>query len=145
MMGFPEFGGDGIKILFFSRGRGRGHAIPDMEIGRELAALDAAAQVRFVSYATGADTFEAHGIAHIDLCLPERNPINETIVAAGKVIGWLNPDLVVSHEEFMGLPAAKIFSKPAILITDWFAESEGYAMSSLRLAEKIIFLDSPGI
>lgn len=83
----PGFEGGGRKILFLTRGRGRGHAIADIEIARQMAAIEPDVQIRFVSYATGADTFEAHGVPHIDLGLPERNPINETIVLAGKLIG----------------------------------------------------------
>ena len=45
-----------ISTLFFSRGRGRGHAIPDLEIVRELAQITDAITVQFVSYATGAAT-----------------------------------------------------------------------------------------
>jgi hypothetical protein len=126
-------------ILFFSRGRGRGHALADIEIAHAIQARSPETDVRFVSYATGAETFAAHGVSHIDLGLPERNPINETIVLAGKLIGGLNPDIVLAHEEFMALPAAKIFDKPTVLITDWFAESEKFAMGSLRLADRILF------
>lgn len=144
-MPFPEFDDGGLKILFFSRGRGRGHAIPDIEIVRHLQQLDPTAQVRLVSYATGGETFQAHSIPYIDLGLPERNTINETIIAAAKLTGWLNPDLVVAHEEFMALPAAKIFDKPTIFLTDWFSENEKYAMASLRLADTILFLDESGI
>ena len=144
-MPFPEFDNGGLRILFFSRGRGRGHAIPDIEIARHLQQLDPAAQVRFVSYATGGETFQAHKIPYIDLGFTARNTINETIIAAAKLTGWLNPDIVVAHEEFMALPAAKIFDKPTIFLTDWFLESEKYAMASLRLADSIFFLDQPGI
>ena len=42
------------KILFFSRGRGRGHAIPDMQIAKELERQDSEIEIRFVSYGTGA-------------------------------------------------------------------------------------------
>ncbi len=144
-MPYPEFDNGGLRVLFFSRGRGRGHAIPDIEIIRHLRQLDSTAQVRLVSYATGAETFQAHRIPCIDLGFPERNTINETIIAAAKLTGWLNPDLVVAHEEFMALPAAKIFDKATIFITDWFSENEKYAMPSLRLADTIVFLDEPGI
>jgi UDP-N-acetylglucosamine:LPS N-acetylglucosamine transferase len=141
----PGFEEGGRKILFFTRGRGRGHAIADMEIARHLAAIEPGVQIRFVSYAAGAETFAAYRVPHIDLGLPERNPINETIVLAGKLIGNFDPDLVVAHEEFMALPGAKIFGKPAVMITDWFAQTEQFAMGSLQLADRIMFLDEPGI
>jgi len=144
-MAFPEFDADRKKILFFTRGRGRGHAIPDMEIARELEKLSADVQIRFVSYGTGAKTFEAHDVRHIDLGLPDLNPINETLVLAGKLIGWLDPDLVVAHEEFPAMPMAKIFDKPTVMITDWFTDPEKYSMGALRFADRIVFLDEPGI
>lgn len=144
-MKFPGFGDNKQKILFFTRGRGRGHAIPDMEIARKLEALSHDVEVRFVSYGTGASTFEAHGVPHIDLGLPDRNPTNETIVRAGKLIGWLDPDLVVAHEEFAALPVAKIFDKPTALITDWFTDPAKYSMSTLAFADRILFLDEQGV
>ena len=144
-MEFPGFQAGHRKILFFSRGRGRGHAIPDMQIARAIAQQSNDVNVCFVSYGTGAATLLAHGVSHLDLQLPDHNPINETIVRAGRVIGSLNPDLVVAHEEFSALPAAKIFSKPTILITDWFTDPGALSMGSLRLADRILFLDAPGI
>jgi lipid A disaccharide synthetase len=44
----------------------------------------------------------------------------------------------------MALPAAKIFDKPTVLITDWFVEPEKYSMTTLRFADRILFLDEPG-
>src|SRR5271156_2508565 len=107
-MAFPEFQSEKKKILFFSRGRGRGHAIPDREIIRSLSTLREDIEVRIVSYGAGAATFEQLGMQLIDLKLPEAGSIADMSVLAGKLIGWLNPDLVVSHEEFAALPAAKI-------------------------------------
>ncbi|MBI2690021.1 MAG: hypothetical protein HYX27_27260 [Acidobacteria bacterium] len=144
-MEFPGFHPEHRKILFFSRGRGRGHVIPDMQIAQEIARLRTDVDVCFVSYGTGAATLRCHGVSHIDLGLPDQNRINDTIVLAGRLIGSLNPDLVVAHEEFSALPPAKIFDKPAILITDWFTEPDALSMGSLRFADRILFLDSPGI
>src|SRR5712691_3677218 len=98
-MPFPEFEREKKKVLFFSRGRGRGHAIPDVEIIRALGAVRPDAEVRIVSYGTGCATFTDLGFPVVDLGLPDTSPIAETSVLAGRLIGWLNPDLVVSHEE----------------------------------------------
>jgi predicted glycosyltransferase len=143
-LAFPEFAADGRKILFFTRGRGRGHAVPDLAIAAELERLDPSAQVHFVSYATGAETFQAHNVPCIDLCLPEANPSHETLVLAAKLIGWLNPDLVVAHEEFMAMPAARIFDKPTVMLTDWFSDPARDSMTALRMAGRVLFLDEPG-
>src|SRR6187399_2767643 len=107
-MAFPEFEAGKKRILFFSRGRGRGHAIQDIGIVRALEAMRPDLEVRFVSYGTGAETFRAFDISLIDLDLPDYGGVVDTSVLAGKLIGWLQPDLVVSHEEFPAIPAAKI-------------------------------------
>lgn len=144
-MGFPEFEERAAKVLFFSRGRGRGHAIPDIEIGRALQALRSDAEVRFVSYGTGARTFTELGIPVIDTGLAENGANAEMSALAGRLIRWLNPDLVVSHEEFAAAPVAKIFDKPVLFFTDWFGGGESYAMRSLLFADEIVFLGPPGM
>jgi hypothetical protein len=144
-MPFPEFESDKKKILFFSRGRGRGHAIPDAEIVRSLTAFREDIDVRIASYGAGAATFEQLGMPLIDLGLPEAGSIVEMSVLAGKLIGWLNPDLVVSHEEFAALPAAKIFDRRTVFLTDWLIEQEYYSMAALKFADQILFLGPRGI
>ena len=116
-----------------------------MAIVEELATLRDDVDVRFVSYATSAATLEEHGYDVIDLNLPEANPVLETMVRAAKMIGWLRPQLVVSHEEFGALPAAKIFELPTVMITDWFVEPEKFSMQTLQYADEIVFIDEPGI
>ena len=105
-MSFPEFESGKKRLLFFVRGRGRGHAVPDLAIVDELLARRDDLDVRLVSYATGADAIKQHGRSLIDLPLPESGSIPEMSVIAGKLIGWLKPDLVASHEEFAAIPAA---------------------------------------
>ncbi len=144
-MAFPEFDEGKRKILFFSRGRGRGHAIPDMEIVKELTKAHQDVQVRFVSYGTGARTIEQYGFSLIDVGLPDQAAHTAMTVIAGQLIGSLDPDLVVSHEEFAALPAAKIFSKRTVCITDWFVEPQQLSMGCLGYADKTLFIDEPGI
>jgi UDP-N-acetylglucosamine:LPS N-acetylglucosamine transferase len=133
------------KVLYFSRGRGRGHAVTDIEIGRELSALRKDAQVLFVSYGTGARTFEERGIAVIDLGLPDANGIAVTTVLAGRLIGRLQPDLVVANEEFAALPAARIFGIPTVMITDFFGEPGKFSAESLWFADQVLFIDRKGV
>lgn len=45
-----------MKVLSFSRGRGRGYAIPDVAIREELLDVEPSITLRFVSYGTGAET-----------------------------------------------------------------------------------------
>ena len=144
-MAFPEFDEGRRKVLFFSRGRGRGHAIPDMEIVKEMTKAHEDVNVRFVSYGTGARTIERYGFPLIDVGLPDQASHTAMTVIAGRLIASLDPDLVVSHEEFAVLPAAKIFSKRTICITDWFVEPEQLSMACLGYADKILFIDEPGI
>lgn len=138
-MAFPQFDPSKLKILFFSRGRGRGHAIPDIEIIRALERIEPDAEVRIVSYGAGAATFDEFGFPLIDLGLPETSPIAEMSVLAGKLIGGLRPHLVVSHEEFAAAPAAKIFDVPVTFIIDFFDDPELYSMNTLKFADEILF------
>ncbi len=140
----PEFDPSRIALLFFSRGRGRGHAVPDMAIVDELHRIRDDLDVRFASYATGAATLAHCGRPVIDLGLPERNSVLETLVLAAQLIGSLRPRLVVSHEEFSALPVAKIFDLPSLFITDWFTDPGKFSLQTLLYADEIIFIDDPG-
>src|ERR1700733_12151618 len=63
-----------MKVLFFSRGRGRGHAIPDVAIMREVRRLRPDTTCEIASYSTGARTIESLDERVHDLQLPEENP-----------------------------------------------------------------------
>src|SRR5689334_8615237 len=115
-MAFPGFAPEARKILFFSRGRGRGHAVPDIEIIRALARARPDAEVRIVSYSQGAESFAEFGHPLIDAGLPDTSPIAEMSVIAARLIGGLRPEIVVAHEEFPAAPAAKIFDVPCIFV-----------------------------
>ena len=143
-MAFPEFEPNQRKVLFFCRGRGSGHAIPDIEIANELSRLRPDIEVRFVSYATGAKTLAEFGFPVIDLGLPELNSLLDVIVLATKITGWLQPELVVAHEEFGALPAAQVYETPTIFLTDWFVGADRITMETLRFADQILFIDKEG-
>jgi UDP-N-acetylglucosamine:LPS N-acetylglucosamine transferase len=134
-----------LPILFFSRGRGHGHAVPDMAIADELAKLRNDIDLRFVSYGTGAATFRVHHQPLIDLNLPDANPLWATIVRAGSVIREVRPHLIISHEEFVVLPLTKIFGIPAVFITEWFSEAESLPMQALEYADEILLIENEGI
>ena len=51
---------------------------------------------------------------------------------------------MVSHEEFTGLPTAKIIDRPTVKITDWFVELEKFSMETLQYAGEIVFIDERG-
>jgi UDP-N-acetylglucosamine:LPS N-acetylglucosamine transferase len=136
---FPEFEGGRVKVLFFSRGKGRGHAIPDSGIIRALEQLRPELQFRIVSYALGAKAFTVLGHDVIDVGLPETSPIAEMSVIAGRLIHWLNPDVVITHEEFAAIPASRIFDKPVIAVVEWFMDESMYSMNTLRFCREILF------
>lgn len=52
---------------------------------------------------------------------------------------------MLSHEEFAALPAAKIFAKKAVCITDWFTGPDQLSMACLSYADKVLFIDEPGV
>lgn len=57
-----------------------------------------------------------------------------------RLIGSLQPDLVVSHEEYSALAAAAIFGKRALLLTDFFSDGGSFWMQGQWFAERILFL-----
>lgn len=134
-----------MDILFFSRGRGKGHAIPDAAIMESVRNLDDEIGWQFVSYGTGASTLVELGHSVKDLQLPDDNPFHETLIRAGKVISEFSPGIVVSHEEFSAVLGARIYGIPAIFLTDWFGNENNVIMQTLTYAESVIFLGERGI
>ena len=141
----PQFDPQKKKILFFSRGRGRGHAIPDAQIADEILARRDDIDIQFISYSTGAKTLIELGYKPFDLELPERNPIYETLIMSAQLIGSMEPDLVVSHEEFSAITAARIFGAPTLFITDWFSEVWQPAMQMIKFSDEVVFIDESGV
>ena len=133
------------SILFFSRGRGYGHAIPDLDIARELCALRPDICISFVSYATGATVFRSAGVLFIDLLLREDAPFIEVLLACEKIIKLHKPAIILAHEEFSALVGAVIHGIPSILISAWFPRNGTPAAEAVRYASSIIVIENPGI
>jgi len=133
------------RILFFSRGRGYGHAIPDMAIADQLLGLQGDLDVRFASYGSGAQALHEHGWAVVDLDMPDANRLCPTIVKTGQVMREMQPCTVISHEEFTVLPVAKIFELPTIFITEWFSDPNDDMMQSLSYADQVIVTEDEGV
>ncbi len=140
-----ETGKQREQILFFSRGKGRGHAIPDAAIANELAVLEPTLDVTFVSYSVGAATLKDLGQNVIDLKLAEDNPIWDTLLRITPLLQERRPAFVISHEEFCVPPLSKAFGLPNVFLTDWFANSDSIQMQALKYADRVVFLDEPGI
>lgn len=134
-----------VSVLFFSRGRGRGHAIPDIAILQKLLQKHSNLEVSFASYSTGYKTFLEQKENIIDLRLPERNDFLETLVCAANLIAERRPNIVISHEEFAVAPAARISGVPVLFIVDWFTESSSLPMKCLDHAEAVIFIEKAGV
>jgi UDP:flavonoid glycosyltransferase YjiC (YdhE family) len=133
-----------VEVLFFSRGRGRGHAVPDLAIAEELSRLTDRVAIHFASYATGADTFREAGWPVFDLEMAEVNPYTRTLLRAHALIQYLRPALVIAHEEFAALPAAHLTETPCVLITDWFPPASATTAETIPLADSIVFIGDEG-
>ena len=48
-------------VLFFSRGKGRGHAVPDAAIASDLVGREPDVKITFASYGMGAATLKSLG------------------------------------------------------------------------------------
>ena len=132
-------------MVFFSRGRGRGHAMPDMAIAEELLRLVPGLEIRFASYSGGAETFRSCGYEVVDLHLPDEPPMLPAIIQESRILRLLEPRLVVSHEELAALPAAQAFEIPCLFITDFFQDPSSFFMSAIECAQEIIFIAERGI
>lgn len=133
-----------MNIAFFSRGRGRAHAVPDVSLARHVQKENPEIRFAWISYGTGADTLRRLGCDVVDLRLPERNGFLETQVKVTKVLAQLKPDAVISHEEFPVPVAARAFDIPNLFITDYFLKPRHIWMRSLQYADKILFIDEKG-
>ncbi|HTB79576.1 MAG TPA: hypothetical protein VK717_01685 [Opitutaceae bacterium] len=133
------------KALFFSRGRGHGHAIPDMAIVEEMYTLAQDIEVTFVSYATGAQTFKAANHHVYDLGLPANNRYLATLSKARELIKRLKPDIVIAHEEYAALVAAYEFEIPSIFISAWLPLANTIGAESIAYASSIIIIEEPGV
>lgn len=131
-------------VLFFSRGRGRGHAIPDLAIFEALRPLTPQVEWVFASYAAGAVTLAEAGLPVIDLQLADDAPFLEVMVRAARAMVRVRADAVVSHEEFAALPAASVFGKRALFLVDFFPSGES-RRESLRYADRILFIEHRGV
>ena len=134
----------GTEVLFFSRGRGRGHAVPDSSLVSSLLKMRPDLNVAFVSYGLGAETLRSRRWPVIDLKLPEDNAFWETACRSLRVIQEKRPRLVISHEEFCVPPLATACEVPSVLITDWLPPLGSIAMQAIEYARSVIFIDEQG-
>src|SRR4051812_41700023 len=134
-----------MKVLFFSRGRGYGHAVPDMAISRELQNRISGLKIRFVSYAAGAHILRKNAEDVIDLKLPEANSFIATLVRSSDVIARERPSCIIAHEEFAALPAAMMRGLPSAFLSAWLPANGTIGAEALLYTQAIIVLGQPGI
>lgn len=114
-----------------------------MEIARELRILSDEIEIIFASYATGFKAFINENV--IDMNLPENNPFLKTLYKADGLIKHTTPNLVIAHEEFAALAAAKLNNIPSIYISAWMPRLGTVAAEAVSDATNSIIIESPGI
>ena len=129
-----------MPILYFARGRGRGHALAGLAIAEALTSTE----VQFVSYGTGAATLREQGRPVIDLHLPDQPDRLAVGAKFSQALQAGRPSLVVAHEEFDVIAAARLHKLPCVFVTDWFTKETDSIMQLLRYANQVLFLDQPG-
>jgi len=135
----------GWDILYFARGRGRGHSLAGLAIAEQLKIVLPDVEIRFVSYGTGAQTLREHGIDVVDLDLPDQPSPFAIVGKLPLAFEGLSPYLVVAHEEFDVVAAAKLRRLPCVFLTDWFSNANDWFLQSLKHAEEILFLDDASV
>ncbi len=144
-MSATGLGVEPFELMIVSRGRGRGHAVPDMAIAATLTILLPNLHLQFVSYASGADAYRACGYEVLDLHQPDNPPFLDMVIAFTRLLARVKPDLVVVHEEIPALPAAKAFEIPCIFVTDFFLDPSSLPMRALECANEIVFTAQSGL
>jgi hypothetical protein len=133
------------KVLFFCRGYGSDYAQRDMILVDCLSKLDSNIEIKFVSYGDGYRTISAKGFSCINTGLPSKDNDHDRLIKIGLAIKDEKADLIISDEDLLALPLAKIFGIPSLLIANWFPPSSGHpTMGYFTDPEVIIFPDIEG-
>lgn len=133
------------QILYFSRGKGFGHAMLDILVLEQIKKLNSDLPIQIVSYADGYNALKANGFQALDLGLSADGDMgSDAIIKIGSIIKECEPNLIVSDEVFMALPLAKLFNIPTFLITHWFFEAidrKNPIIPFVKNSNHIIFTD----
>jgi hypothetical protein len=134
-----------MRLLLFSRGRGYGHAVPDVEIFGALTRLNPCVDVHFATYDAGAVALSNLGVKYYDLRLPEANRFLDTLAVSNALIDRVRPDIVVSHEEFAAVVAGKQNGIRTLFLSDWLPERASIQLEAVELADAIILMNDEGL
>jgi UDP-N-acetylglucosamine:LPS N-acetylglucosamine transferase len=116
-----------------------------MFIVKALKRIGISADVRFVSYATGAATFRAFGSDVIDLGVSQDPPLLDMIVLETQLLLREKPLLIIAHEEYAAATAADICGIPCVFLTDFFHDPSTLPMQALRSVAEVVYIGDKGI
>lgn len=116
-----------------------------MAIAQNLLRERADLSVQFASYGAGTEAYRKCGFPVIDLVAPDAPSFLEMVVSVTQLVTRGRPDLVVAHEEFAALIAAKVAAVPCVFINDFFMDPTTLFMQSLKYAAEVIFTGERGL
>jgi hypothetical protein len=133
-----------VDILFFSRGKGRGHAIPDLSVATAIRKLQPNTILQFVSYGTGAEVLKANHENIVEIRADDDSDDWARCVAAGSALRNQKPKLVVCHEEPGVVLLAKSLGYRVVYMTHWFASGAPFARA-LGFVDHVLYSGLPGL
>jgi hypothetical protein len=138
-----------MRICYFIRGHGYGHAARDLRIIEAMRALAPGMDIDIASAGTGVEYLTARGIECTDLEIDDYQDLEMS--STWKIWRHLHrtpaPDLVISDELFPAVPFSKnVLEVPCVLMTDLFYQDFGQPQHDQLLdgAEEVIVVDFPG-
>ena len=132
----------GKKVLFFTRGDGTDHARRDLAIARRIEQEGEDVEVIFGSWGEGWRCIRGAGW-RCEKIGRKSGDDHERLVYIGKTIGEQKPDLIVTDEELLALPMAKVFDIPSVLITNWFPPNERHPLMGYFIDPDLILVPLP--
>jgi hypothetical protein len=134
-----------IPVLYFVRAGRPGGAAPDLALAYGLKAVAPEIDLQWASYGSGLTQLQTTGLPVIVLALPEENSYAATLAEAIKAIHTFQPAVVVSHDEFAALVAAKLLGVPAVYLSLWLPQAGSLAAESLAHADAVFIFAAPGL
>lgn len=119
--------------------------MPDMEIAGALRRIKSDIQIQFASYATGAATLRKAGYDVCDLLLDENPTFVDSLLACHSAVKSNCPNIIIAHEEFGAITAAKIVGIPSLFLSAWLPYVNTIGADAIRHAQALIVVENPGI
>lgn len=108
------------SILFFTWGRGWGHAIRDMVIIASLQRGEKSIRIGIISSEGGYQAYQAYGYECKEIKVPSGEEEWKWYLEVNEYLDeWGVPNLIVSDEHFGALTVAEELKVPSVFITDW--------------------------